>query len=184
VENGDLERIVQLARLSGAAADSMSDEMVGRLAGLASDGMDLLDRVNRSQVVNALPAISALVENGDLERIVHLARMAGAAGDSMNDEMVSRLATLATDAMCLLDRATRTGVMDRLLAVAEKMDQDHILTDFLHCLSGATEEAASAPIPKGGIAGLWDMMKKPETQQTIQFLMLVGKHFRSCRLRH
>ncbi|MBU2740136.1 hypothetical protein HAP67_12475, partial [Acidithiobacillus albertensis] len=55
---------------------------------------------------------------------------------------------------------------------------------FLHCLSGATEEAASAPIPKGGIAGLWDMMKKPETQQTIQFLMLVGKHFRSCRLRH
>ncbi|MBE7564464.1 hypothetical protein H7F10_16430, partial [Acidithiobacillus sp. HP-6] len=145
---------------------------------------DLLDRVNRSQVVHALPAISSLVENGDLERIVHLARMAGAAGDSMSDEMVSRLATLATDAMCLLDRATRTGVMDRLLAVAEKMDQDHILTDFLHCLSGATEEAASAPAPKGGITGLWDMMKKPETQQTIQFLMLVGKHFRSCRLRH
>lgn len=184
VENGDLERIVQLARLSGAAADSMSDEMVGRLAGLASDGMDLLDRVNRSQVVNALPAISALVENGDLERIVHLARMAGAAGDSMSDEMVSRLASLATDAMCLLDRATRTGVMDRLLGVAEKMDQDHILTDFLHCLSGATEEAASAPAPKGGIGGLWEMMKKPETQQTIQFLMLVGKHFRSCRLKH
>jgi len=49
--------------------------------------------------------------------------------------------------------------MDRLLAVAEKMDQDHILTDFLHCLSGATEEAASAPAPKGGITGLWDMMK-------------------------
>ncbi|WP_414039975.1 hypothetical protein ACJU26_12580 [Acidithiobacillus sp. M4-SHS-6] len=184
VQNGDLEHIVQLARLSGAAADSMSDEMVGRLAGLASDGLDLLDRVNRSQVVNALPAISALVENGDLERIVHLARMAGAVGDSMSDEMVSRLASLATDAMCLLDRATRTGVMDHLLGVAEKMDQDHILTDFLHCLSGATEEAASAPAPKGGISGLWEMMKKPETQQTLQFLMLVGKHFRSCRLRH
>ncbi|MBU2723742.1 hypothetical protein HF568_11155, partial [Acidithiobacillus ferridurans] len=67
----DLERIVHLARLAGAAQDSMSDELVGRMAGLASDGLDLLDRVHRSQVVHALPAISALVENGDLERIVH-----------------------------------------------------------------------------------------------------------------
>ncbi|MBU2808883.1 hypothetical protein HF285_11590, partial [Acidithiobacillus ferrooxidans F221] len=74
--------IVHLARLVGAAQDSMSDEMVGRMAGLASDGLDLLDRVNRSQVVHALPAISALVENGDLERIVHLARLVGAAQDS------------------------------------------------------------------------------------------------------
>ncbi|MCL5051784.1 MAG: hypothetical protein M1346_00870, partial [Gammaproteobacteria bacterium] len=70
------------------------------------------------------------------------------------------------------------------LAVAEKMDQEHILTDFLRCLAGATEEAAHTPTPKGGISGLWDLMKQPETQQTIQFLMLLGKHFRSSRLKH
>ena len=184
VENGDLERFVHLARLVGAAQDSMSDAMVGRMAGLASDGLDLLDRVNRSQVVHALPAISALVENGDLERIVHLARLVGAAQDSMSDEIVTRLAGMASNAMCLLDRATRTGVMERMVAVAEKMDQEHILTDFLRCLAGATEEAAHAPPPKGGITGLWDLIKQPETQQTIQFLMLLGKHFRSCRLKH
>ncbi|MBU2830921.1 hypothetical protein [Acidithiobacillus ferriphilus] len=183
VENGDLERIVHLARLAGAAQDSMSDEIVGRLAGLASDGLDLLDRINRSQIVHALPTLSVLLENGDLERIVHLARMVGAAQDSMSDEMLTRMAGMASDAMCLLDRATRTGVMDRLLAVAEKMDQEHILTDFLCCLTGATEEAAHTPAPKGGISGLWDLMKQPETQQTIQFLMLLGKHFRSCRLK-
>ena len=184
VENGDLERFVHLARLVGAAQDSMSDEMVGRMAGLASDGLDLLDRVNRSQIVHALPAISALVENGDLERIVHLARLVGAAQDSMSDEIVTRLAGMASNAMCLLDRATRTGVMERMVAVAEKMDQEHILTDFLRCLAGATEEAAHAPPPKGGITGLWELIKQPETQQTIQFLMLLGKHFRSCRLKH
>jgi uncharacterized protein YjgD (DUF1641 family) len=183
VQNGDLERIVHLARLLGAVDDSMSDEMVGRLAGIASDGLDLLDRVNHSQVVDALSAISALAENGDLERVVHLARLAGAAQDSMSDEMITRMASLATDAMCLLDRATRTGVMDRLLGMAEKMDQAHILTDILQCLAGAAEDAAQAPTPKGGIAGLWDIMKQPETQQTIQFLMLVGKHFRSCQLK-
>ncbi|MGK9451124.1 hypothetical protein ACSSZE_07660 [Acidithiobacillus caldus] len=184
VHNGDLERIVHLARLLGAAGDSLSDEMVGRLAEVASDGLDLLDRVNRSHIKEALPAISALVHNGDLDRIVHLARMMGAAGDSLNDEMVGRLAGLATDALCLLDRATRTGVMDRLLHVAEKLDQQHVLTDFIQCLEGAAEEASKAPPAKGGIAGLWEIMKQPETQQTIQFLMLVGKHFRSCQLKH
>ena len=184
VRNGDLERIVHLARLLGAAGDSLSDEMVGRLAEVASDGLDLLDRVNRSHIKEALPAISALVHNGDLDRIVHLARMMGAAGDSLNDEMVGRLAGLATDALCLLDRATRTGVIDRLLHVAEKLDQQHVLTDFIQCLEGAAEEASKAPSAKGGIAGLWEIMKQPETQQTIQFLMLVGKHFRSCQLKH
>ena len=131
----------------------------------------------------AREALARLVENGDLERVVHLARLAGAAQDSMSDEMVTRMAGMVSDAMCLLDRATRTGVMDRLLAVAEKMDQEHILTDFLRSLAGATEEAATIPAPKGGISGLWDLMKQPETQQTIQFLMLLGKHFRSCRLK-
>lgn len=62
VRNGDLERIVHLARLLGAAGDSLSDEMVGRLAEVASDGLDLLDRVNRSHIKEALPAISALVD--------------------------------------------------------------------------------------------------------------------------
>jgi len=184
VRNGDLERIVHLARMLGAAGDALSDEMVGRLAEVASDGLDLLDRVNRSDLKSALPAISALVHNGDLERIVHLARMLGAAGDSLSDEMVGRLAGLATDALCLLDRATRTGVLDRLLHVAEQLDQQHILTDFLQCLEGAAAEASKAPPAKGGIAGLWEIVKQPETQQTIQFLMLVGKHFRSCRLKH
>lgn len=131
----------------------------------------------------AREALARLVENGDLERVVHLARLAGAAQDSMSDEMVTRMAGMVSDAICLLDRATRTGVMDRLLAVAEKMDQEHILADFLRCLTGATEEAAHTPAPKGGISGLWDLVKQPETQQTIQFLMLLGKHFRSCRLK-
>ncbi|MGC9129017.1 MAG: hypothetical protein ACP5GA_09860, partial [Acidithiobacillus sp.] len=75
-------------------------------------------------------------------------------------------------------------VMDRLLNIAEQLDQQHILTDFLQCLEGAAAEASKAPPPKGGIAGLWEIMKQPETQQTIQFLMLVGKHFRSCQLKH
>ena len=139
---------------------------------------------HEEELTKAQEALVHLVENGDLERFVHLARLVGAAQDSMSDEIVTRLAGMASNAMCLLDRATRTGVMERMVAVAEKVDQEHILTDFLRCLAGATEEAAHAPLPKGGLTGLWELIKQPETQQTIQFLMLLGKHFRSCRLKH
>jgi len=144
----------------------------------------LAETSHEEEMAKAREALAHLVENGDLERIVHLARLAGAAQDSLSDEIVTRLAGMASNAMCLLDRATRTGVMERMVAVAEKMDQEHILTDFLRCLAGATEEAAHAPLPKGGLTGLWELIKQPETQQTIQFLMLLGKHFRSCRLKH
>ena len=184
VNNGDLDRLVHLARLIGSAQDAMNDEMVGRLAALAGDGLDLLDRVNRSGVAKALPAITALMENGDLERLVHLARLAGAAQDALSDEMIGRLSGMAGDALCLVDRITRTGTVERLLAVAEQIEKTHVLTDFLQCLGDAAEEAAQAPAPKGGIGGLWEIVKQPETQQTIQFLMLVGKHFRRCRLAH
>ncbi|MGC8504924.1 MAG: hypothetical protein ACP5MM_09040 [Acidithiobacillus sp.] len=184
VNNGDLERLVHLARLIGSAQDAMNDEMVTRLSATAGDGLDLLDRVNRSGVVKALPAITALVENGDLERLVHLARLAGAAQDALSDEMVTRLAGMAGDALGLVDRVTRTGAVERLLGVAEQVEKTHVLTDFLQCLADAAAEAAQAPMPKGGLGGLWEIVKQPETQQTIQFLMLVGKHFRSCRLAH
>ncbi|MCE5388173.1 MAG: hypothetical protein K0041_06295, partial [Acidithiobacillus sp.] len=55
VRNGDLERIVHLARMLGAAGDAMSDEMVGRMAEIASNGLDLVDRVQRADLAQALP---------------------------------------------------------------------------------------------------------------------------------
>lgn len=44
-ENGDLERVAQLARLVGSAQDALTDEMVARLAELVSKTLTLLDRV-------------------------------------------------------------------------------------------------------------------------------------------
>ncbi|MBU2769278.1 hypothetical protein HAP94_24755, partial [Acidithiobacillus ferrivorans] len=35
VNNGDLDRLVQLARLIGSAQNAMSDEMISRMAGMA-----------------------------------------------------------------------------------------------------------------------------------------------------
>ncbi|MBU2726551.1 hypothetical protein HF639_07900, partial [Acidithiobacillus ferridurans] len=50
---------------------------------------------HEEELAEAREALAHLVENGDLERIVHLARLAGAAQDSMSDELVGRMAGLA-----------------------------------------------------------------------------------------
>ncbi len=184
VNNGDLDRLVHLARLIGSARDAMSDEMVSRLSAMTGDGLDLLDRVIRSGVVKALPTITTLVENGDLERLVHLARLAGAAQDAMSDEMISRMAGMAGDILRLVDRITRAGTAERLLEVAEQIEKTHAIMDLLQSLASAAEEAAHVPAPKGGVGGLWEIIKQPETQQTIQFLILVGRHFRPHRRAH
>ncbi len=67
------------------------------IAHTASEGMDLLDEVNRSGVKKALPALAALVENGDLDRLVRLARVYGAAEDALTDDIVGRVADTAAE---------------------------------------------------------------------------------------
>src|SRR5690349_17776234 len=115
----DEAQALELERVVAAARDSMTDEMVSRLSATVAEGMDLLDKVNRSGVSGALPAISQLVANGDLERLVALARTYGAAQDAMTDEMVTRLAGTAAESLSLMDRLNRAG-LDRLVGSIER----------------------------------------------------------------
>ncbi|MGO4871548.1 MAG: hypothetical protein ACLPGW_13225 [Roseiarcus sp.] len=180
VDNGDLDRIVALARVVGSAQDALSDEMVTRLAGLATDGLELLDRVNRSGVGRALPAITALVDNGDLDRIVALARMVGSAQDALNDDMVTRFAGLAADAVSIIDRVTRNGFIDRWLALADRAERSGLVPDFMTAIDQAVSDMATAARPQGGIAGLWTLMRQQSTQQAYQFaITLMNALFRA-----
>ncbi len=70
VNDGDLERIAQLARVLGAAQDAVTDEMVVRLADTLSNGMTLVDRLNRSGVDRLVSLLERLESNGSLERMV------------------------------------------------------------------------------------------------------------------
>ena len=45
----DLQRLVEFAQLVTAGRDAMSDEIVTRLAGAMSEGLNLLDRLTRNE---------------------------------------------------------------------------------------------------------------------------------------
>ena len=122
VENGDLDRLVELARLVASAQDSMSDDIVNRLASTVGEGLDLLDRVNRSGISRALPAITQLVDNGDLDRVVNVARVLGSAADSLSEDIIVRLAAMFSEGMVLVDRLARNQGLQRLLCVLERKE--------------------------------------------------------------
>jgi uncharacterized protein YjgD (DUF1641 family) len=195
VNNGDLDRLVQLARVYGSAEDALTDEMVGRLTDTVSGGLSLLDQVNRSGLENALPALSRMVADGDLNRLVQLARVYGSAEDALSDEMVGRLAETVGEGLSLLDRLNRGGVV-RLIEMMEHMEASgalervatllpkllarmDMLERMLSCFEMAATETATAPAPRGGAMGLWTLMRDAESQRTLQFLLRVGQNMRT-----
>ena len=164
---------LELERVVAAARDSLTDEMVSRLGATAAEGLDLLDKVNRSGVAGALPAISQLVANGDLERLVHLARTYGAAQDALTDEMVARLAETVAESLSLMDRMNRAG-LDRLVGNIERLGL--VLETTMKALETAKRESERPAA--GGFGGLWSLMTDPENQQSLRFLLAFAREFR------
>jgi hypothetical protein len=197
VNNGDLERLVQLARVYSSAEDALTDEMVGRLSEAVGGGLGLLDQVNRSGLEKALPVLSRMVADGDLDRLAQLARVYSSAEDALTDEMVGRIAETVGEGLSLLDRLSRGGA-GRLVEMMEHMEasgalervattlpkllerMDH-LEQLLNCVDAAAADTAKAKPAQGGLGGLWQMMRESESQQTLQFLLKLGKHIRSSR---
>jgi uncharacterized protein YjgD (DUF1641 family) len=173
----DETQALEVERLAAAARDSMTDEMVGRLSATAAEGLDLLDKVNRSGVAGALPAISQLVANGDLDRLVALARTYGAAQDAMTDEMVARLAETLAESVSLMDRMNRAG-LDRLVGSIERLAD--VLERTMGALDAASRDAKAGPAAGGGLGGMWQLMRQPENQETLRFLLAFGREFRKA----
>ena len=186
---------LETERLLAAARDSLSDEMVTRLAGTATDAIDLIDRVNRSGMTNAIPAIADLVNNGDLDRITRLARLYASAEDALTDEMVGRLAETAAEGMSLLDRLNRGGagrlvemlahmeasgslqrIADPLPRLVDRLDT---LERVVHAFEAAGAATDRAPKSAGGVGGLWSVMRDAENQDALRYLIEVGKALRA-----
>lgn len=166
---------LELERVASAARDSLTDEMIGRVSATAAEGMDLLDQVNRSGVSRALPALAQLVENGDLDRLVALARTFGAAQDALTDEMVGRMAETISESMSIVDRLNRAGP-ERLVAGLERLAG--LLEGTIGALDAAKREVAAQPAATGGLGGLWQLLRDPENQQSLRFLLAFAKEFR------
>ena len=194
VNNGDIDRLSQLARLYSSAQDALTDEMVGRLTEAIGEGLSLLDQVNRAGLDRAIPALAEMVSSGDLNRLVKLVRVYSSAEDALTDEMVSRLTDTVGNGLTLLDRFSRggaehvvgmleglqeSGALERLAAMLPQLaERLATVQEVLQSIDAAAAASRSAPPSRGGLGGLWRMMRDPETQETLRFMLAVGKQLR------
>lgn len=188
----DVERIVN------AAHDALTDEMVTRLAGMWGETVSMIDQANRAGIARALPAIARLVENGDLERISQLARVYSSAQDALTDEMVGRMAETLGSGLLLLDRLNRggadsvvgmleslnaSGALQRLSAtLPQLLERLTMVQQLLQAVDDASAASRAAQPPRAGLRSLVRLLGNQESQQTIRFLLDVGKKLRQGAL--
>jgi len=180
VMNFEIERVIAAAR------DSLTDEMVGRLAGSAAEAMDLIDKAGRAGLSKAIPPLAEMVNNGDLERLTQLARVYHAAQDALTDEMIGRLAETFGEGMSLLDRVNRSGfwrlveVMERLESTGalerianslpQLLERLDMVAGLLGCMESAASQSKAQPV-SGGIGSLWHIMTNEKSVRSLQFLL-------------
>ena len=181
VRSGDLQRVADFARLAGAAEDSLSDDIVARVSAAAAGGLELVDRVNRSGIMRALPTITRMVESGDLERLAGLARLVGAMEDSLSDDIVNRLATVATELAALTDKLARNSGFLRLVDVLGRDEVQCALIDLAESACIAKRELAQQPAPSGGVFSLLRIASDPGTQSALRFVSLVANQMRKSQ---
>jgi len=185
---------LEMQRVVEAGRDALTDEMVGRLTEAVGEGLSLLDQVNRSGVEKALPSIARMVRDGDLERLVQLARVYGSAEDALSDEMIGRLAGTMAEGLSLMDRLSRggalhlvdmlekmqaSGALERIAVTLPKiMERLEHIEHVLGSLEAAVAEAERMPAPQGGVGGLWQLARDAETQRGLQLLVTLNKKLR------
>ncbi len=168
----------EIERLLAGARDSLTDDIVTRMSGTVAGGLDLLDRINRSGIARALPVITRMVESGDLERLVGFVRLVAALEDSLSDDIVNRLATVATELAALVDRMARNPGFIRLIDVLGREEVQCGLIDLAESACAARAEMAKLPPPGGGLMATVRLAAQPDVQAALQFLSQLAGHMR------
>ncbi|MCC7325180.1 MAG: DUF1641 domain-containing protein [Burkholderiales bacterium] len=200
VNNGDLDRLAKLARVWSASEDALTDEMIGRLTQAAGDGLAMMDQMNRAGLDRAIPAIAEMVNNGDLHRLVKLARVYSSAEDALTDEMIGRLTDTVGNGLSLLDRFSRggaehvvkmleelhgSGALERIATMLPKLESRlAMVQELLESIDAAVAASRTAPASTGGFGGLWAMLRDPDTQDTLRFMLTIGKQLRKDLGKH
>jgi uncharacterized protein YjgD (DUF1641 family) len=146
-------------RLFTAMTEALSDQMVERLSTTGSNSMEVIDRLNdddtREAVITLLDQITMLHRAGGLVAMFELIHMLGAFRNAMTDGMVERLTTFLEH---MINNLSTEAIAD--------MAQDGCVA-----LNAARTEMEEARPSGGGVFAAMRLLSKPETQQSLQFLL-------------
>lgn len=148
----------EMSRLTLAAREALTDNMIERLAMLGGNAMELLDRLNdpaTSAAVHSLvDRLTELHKVGALDTVCDLAMVLHAVRNALTDNMVERLFMFAENMINTVGNE----------AMGELAENTRV----------SLEEAAhevKAAAPRGGMMATLSLLSKPETQRSLAFLL-------------
>jgi uncharacterized protein YjgD (DUF1641 family) len=148
----------EMARLSLAAREALTDAMVERLAMMGGNGLELLDRLNdpatREAVHSLIDRLTELHKVGAIDTICDLALTLHGARSALTDSMVERL----------------FAFMESMINTVGNEAMGELAENTRLAFEEAAQETAKAK-PGGGIMGMMSMLSKPETQKSLAFLL-------------
>jgi len=174
----------EVERVIAAARDALTDDIVSRLSATIAQGLELLDRINRSGLDRALPALVRLTENGDLERLLGVARVVAAMEDSLSEDIIVRMANTLTGLVTVGDKLSRNDGLLKLVDLLGRDDVNNALLGLAEAISAAKADQATLPPSAGGLAGAWKLVTDPGAQEAFRAVALIGKHLRDSTSRH
>jgi len=148
----------EMARLSLAAREALTDGMVERLTTMGGNGLELLDRLNdpgtREAVHSLIDRLTELHKVGAFDTICELALAVHGARNALTDNMVERLFMF----------------MESMINTVGNEAMGELAENTRIAFEEAAQETAKTK-PSGGIMGTISMLSKPETQKSLAFLL-------------
>lgn len=151
-----------LMRAVAAATDAMTDSMVMRTSSTMANLLEVADALNDDDTRDAIITI--------LERLTEFHRIGGV------DTLFSMLEAIHCGRMAMTD-----SMVSRLLGFIEHMannlgneEMATMISEAYGALEDAIDETKKAPEKSGGILATVALLAKPETQQTLRFMLTVA----------
>jgi len=174
-QSGSLDDLAEAANTISLMADAMDDEMVTSMMGMgttlaeAGDGMATEGTVRMAESVgenaddldSALEKMVELEQDGTLDDLLEASNTISLAADAIDDEMIVSLMGMVGDLGQAADGAAQTNAVRSFQVMTDALDE---AADF--------EEAE--PV---GMVGMLKMMRNPEVQQGMGFLLSLMKAF-------
>jgi uncharacterized protein YjgD (DUF1641 family) len=79
----------------------------------------------------------------------------------------------------MLERLQESGALERIATMLPQLaDRLETVQEVLQSIDAAATASRAAAPSAGGVSGLWHLMRDPESQETLRFMLAVGKQLR------
>ncbi len=161
----------EMERVFTALSDSLTDNMVERLSVTAANALEIVDRLNdedtKAAIHTLLDRLTEMHKIGALDTLFELVGVLHAAKNATSDSILERL-------FAFLEHMVNNVATEEMATLADNVR---------FSVEQALAETRNKP-QKGGIMRTMRMVSKPEAQQTLQLLLLVGEKFRENALKN